>query len=337
MRALSSKDSSAAFSRGRRIASTGLKLAVTLGLFALVFFRFSDPRGILAHLQSFPLQSLVLPLTWTIGSVIFFAARWNAILLATARTLPIPALLRATPTALFFGQALPTGLGGDVYRVWYARRAGIALPQAVSSVVLDRILALAATVFFIAVGLPMLLSLPDLAPIRTLLIAVPVLAVGGLLLIAIMDRLTQLLPIFRRPSLIAFAESLAALARDERKLARSWPWGILSFLLALLNQFLSGLTVYGLSQGLGIELPLSSVLLIFPPVLLLSMLPISLAGWGVREGAMVFFMGAAGVPAEPALSVSILFGLMNLVIALPGGLVWVLDRPTVLAPENTAE
>ncbi len=321
------EDRSASSPGWKRAAVTGLKLAVTMGLLALVFFRFSDPQAIVAHLKSFPLQGLLLPLACMAASLVFFAARWNAILAATARPLRFDALFKATLAALFFSQALPTGLGGDVYRVWYARRAGIALPQAVSSVVLDRVLALAAAVVFIAAALPVLLSLPELAPISLLLIAAPVVAIGGLSVIAILDRLTGILPPLQRPGLAALAASLAALGADGRKLARSWPWGIASFLLALVNQLLFGLTVYGLGQGLGIELPLTSVLILFPPVLLLSMVPISLAGWGVREGAMVYFLGAAGIPAEPALSASILFGLLNLVIALPGGIVWVLDRP----------
>jgi len=59
-------------------------------------------------------------------------------------------------------------------------------------------------------------------------------------------------------------------------------------------------------------------------VLLLSLLPISIAGWGVREGAMIACLGLVGVDAASAFAVSALFGLTSVVVGLPGGLVWLL-------------
>ena len=55
-------------------------------------------------------------------------------------------------------------------------------------------------------------------------------------------------------------------------------------------------------------------------------LPISIAGWGVRETAMVAFFGLIGVPAEGAVVLSILFGLVGIVVSLPGGAIWLATR-----------
>jgi hypothetical protein len=52
------------------------------------------------------------------------------------------------------------------------------------------------------------------------------------------------------------------------------------------------------------------------------MLPISFAGWGVRELGMVTAFGFVGVPAGQAGALSIAFGLVVLASALPGGLLW---------------
>jgi hypothetical protein len=56
------------------------------------------------------------------------------------------------------------------------------------------------------------------------------------------------------------------------------------------------------------------------------MLPISFAGWGLREGAMVVAFRLAGVPAEAALGASILFGLCLLASSLPGAVIWLGQR-----------
>jgi len=57
-------------------------------------------------------------------------------------------------------------------------------------------------------------------------------------------------------------------------------------------------------------------------VILFSMVPITIAGWGVREGAMVVALGTVGVGREEALAISVLFGIASAIAALPGGLIW---------------
>ncbi len=65
--------------------------------------------------------------------------------------------------------------------------------------------------------------------------------------------------------------------------------------------------------------------MIVPPVTLIQLLPVSLAGWGVREVVLVVALAPFGVPPEAALAISVLFGLCLVVIGLPGGLIWLVD------------
>ena len=55
--------------------------------------------------------------------------------------------------------------------------------------------------------------------------------------------------------------------------------------------------------------------------MLAAAIPISLAGWGVREGALVFLFGLYGVPAGTAFAISILFGACLVIASAPGILV----------------
>ena len=59
----------------------------------------------------------------------------------------------------------------------------------------------------------------------------------------------------------------------------------------------------------------------FDPVVLVAGMPLSIAGWGLREGAMVAVFALVGVPMDGALLMSVLLGLLLLLISLPGGLV----------------
>ncbi len=75
------------------------------------------------------------------------------------------------------------------------------------------------------------------------------------------------------------------------------------------------------------------------PVALISVVPISIAGWGVREGAMVAAFAYAGLPQSDGLMVSLLFGISYLLLGVLGGGVWVLntqrgDRDAVAGSVN---
>jgi uncharacterized membrane protein YbhN (UPF0104 family) len=66
---------------------------------------------------------------------------------------------------------------------------------------------------------------------------------------------------------------------------------------------------------------MDSVLLI-PPVILIAAVPVSIAGWGVRESAMLAAFSYAGLPDSDGLLVSILFGAGSFIIGAAGGIVW---------------
>jgi uncharacterized membrane protein YbhN (UPF0104 family) len=74
-----------------------------------------------------------------------------------------------------------------------------------------------------------------------------------------------------------------------------------------------------------------------PPAVLVATLPISIAGWGAREVAMVKLFGLIGVPASQAVALSVLFGLSTVLIALPGGLFWLLAARQSGTPTRPAE
>jgi hypothetical protein len=78
-----------------------------------------------------------------------------------------------------------------------------------------------------------------------------------------------------------------------------------------------------------LEVSLRDCILLVPPVILVTVVPISIAGWGVREGAMVVAFGFINVPASAAFAVSVLFGLTLAAASLPGALLWWLSGYSV--------
>jgi uncharacterized membrane protein YbhN (UPF0104 family) len=70
-------------------------------------------------------------------------------------------------------------------------------------------------------------------------------------------------------------------------------------------------------------------LVLMQPVALITALPISIGGWGAREAAMVGLLGLVGVPASAAFVLSVQVGILTTLVALPGGVLWLLlkERP----------
>ncbi|MDD4854549.1 MAG: lysylphosphatidylglycerol synthase transmembrane domain-containing protein, partial [Sulfuricurvum sp.] len=104
---------------------------------------------------------------------------------------------------------------------------------------------------------------------------------------------------------------------------------ILQVGLSIIIHFFSILSLYELANAVGMTLPLTTFLVTVPPVFLLTIIPISLAGWGVRESAMVGIFILVGVSKEMILSVSILYGTMLIISSLPGLFVWLRGKKLV--------
>ena len=71
---------------------------------------------------------------------------------------------------------------------------------------------------------------------------------------------------------------------------------------------------------------LLTYLVIVPPVILFTVIPVSVAGWGVREGAMVTLFAMIGADKAAVLAMSIIFGFILIAASVPGLLVYLQGR-----------
>jgi uncharacterized membrane protein YbhN (UPF0104 family) len=95
---------------------------------------------------------------------------------------------------------------------------------------------------------------------------------------------------------------------------------------SLLIHSMSVSAAWCLAKSVAAPLEWSEALLLVLPVLLVATIPVSIAGWGTRETAMVIAFGYAGLPESDGLIVSVLLGIAMFAAGLVGGVVWILDR-----------
>lgn len=74
--------------------------------------------------------------------------------------------------------------------------------------------------------------------------------------------------------------------------------------------------------------------MLIPPIMLITMLPISIAGWGVREATMMVAFGYAGLAQADGTVVSLLFGASSFIAGAIGGLVWILSSEKTSQSES---
>src|ERR1019366_5872386 len=130
---------------------------------------------------------------------------------------------------------------------------------------------------------------------------------------------------------------LVKLAVDTRRLFVLSPYGLLALAIAIISQGNLSFSVWVLAHGLGLPVSFLDCMVLVPPVILVMTVPISIAGWGVRETAMVVAFGFIGLNGTSALALSLFFGLTTLVGALLGGIFFLLIKERgVTIPPNIA-
>ncbi len=302
----------------RRLSFIVLRLLVTVSLlwFLASRFDFEHATEIVSRIS---LLLLAAALAALVASVLVNAVRWQVVLAAEGLSPKLGTLTKLLFVGLFFNQVLPTGVGGDAARAWRYHRLGVPLGAAVQSVLIDRISGYVVIVATYVASLPTLLRvLPDPGA-QAGILTVLAIALAGLLILPLMDFLPAQL--MRLPGLAALAD----LSRSVRRLIFNpgrWT-AVLGLSILAVGCVVLAWKLVG--DSLNVPLSFATWLVIIPLVSLIQLTPVSLAGWGVREAAMVVILAGFGVSATAALAISVLMGLALIVLGLPGGLIWLAD------------
>jgi hypothetical protein len=93
--------------------------------------------------------------------------------------------------------------------------------------------------------------------------------------------------------------------------------------LSLLVHVLAVVIAWCVVRSIAAPVLFGQVFQLVPPVMLITMLPISIAGWGVREATMGLAFGYAGLATSEGVNVSLLLGAVSFIVGAFGGLVWI--------------
>lgn len=315
----------------RRLLGSGLRLLVAAGLVALVL-RNAGTAALAARFTAGTAVAAVGGALLLMLSQGLAAIRWR--LLIGPGAPGWGALFHLYLVGGFFSLFLPTAVGGDAFRATMLARVMPRAETAVVSVLLDRAFGVGALLAYGLAGLLLspAVAAPLLRGVRSVLAPdrlLPILAAGALLL--------GVFVLLARRS--ARLRAIPGAALDAvREAMRRGPRALAAFGVSLLVQGLMVLLWVVVARGVGLTLPAELFLVGVPLVTLATMLPLSLAGLGVREWAWVAFLTPFGVAAPDAVALSLTYFACPLLSGLTGGALFALRGagPGLSGPERPA-
>jgi uncharacterized membrane protein YbhN (UPF0104 family) len=259
------------------------------------------------------------------------AFRWEALVRPLGIKTPFKDLVQYYLIGMFFNLFAPSTVGGDVTRVYYlvkdeeahAEGRPVTTVHAAISVLMDRAIGMVVLVW---IGAAALLLFPDYAVPHTIRTVTFLLALGLLVGVSLAPALKRFLPADGHQLTAKLRLALRSYRLHWHALLAA---GLLSLIVHLIQAWMH--TVMG--RALGLELPFSFCLIVYPLVGTFSAIPISLNGLGLREGGYIFLLAVIGIGTEQAIAFGLLLFLIVALDSLLGGLLFLLQqipRPTAI-------
>lgn len=285
-------------------ANVAWRFSVSVALLASLAW-WLDGRAVIAQLEQIDLRWLLIGFILSFGQTVLSAWRWRYTAGRLGLTLSLPDAVREYYLAIFINQVCPGGIVGDLSRALRHARTAETGP-AVRAVILER---LSGQMVMICVALAAVIGLPEEVVER-----VPV---GWVFLLLLSLVTAVVMTVIRRRS--SDNETLVDKLLHDTRMAvfsrEALPVQLISSCMIVATYLLVFVIA---AQAIGSHTPLATLVPLIPIVLLAMLLPISIAGWGVREGVAAILWAAAGLSAVEGAAISAAYGLLILISSLPG-------------------
>jgi glycosyltransferase 2 family protein len=301
----------------RRLLVLSVRILVSLALLYLAL-RGINFTAVQARLSQINLGWIALAVLVTVVQIFIGALRWREISQLCLAPLTDLQAFRYNMIGSFFNQTLPSSIGGDAVRLWLVNRTGAGWRAATYSILTDRAIGLIALALIIVASLPWSYGMIADSKGRLALVLVDFAALSGGLAFLVLGHLPwtwlkNWWPTKHIHACSVIANKVIFSRRVGPKIA------ILSLSVHVLAVVIAWCAVRAISATAGFE----QVFMLIPPIMLITMMPISIAGWGVREATMMVAFGYAGLAQMDGTVVSILFGMVYFIVGGVGGLVWI--------------
>jgi len=260
---------------------------------------------------------------------ILMALRWQVLLKHQRHQAGFGLLIRITFISMFFGHFLPGGIGTDVIRGYELIRRQRQVAEVASTIILDRIIGIYSMFFVALIGALLGAGSENIQPfIIPLMTAQVVILAGWVISYFLIHRLGRRIH-FQTPGIQRIWEKVLYVLSAVTNLPELRKVFLSVFSLSTTVQVSRCFLFWCMYRAFGADITFMNCLTVIPLVYLLVLIPLSVGGLGVREGALIYLFKPLGIVPEISISVGVISHVLQILVSVPGLFLWLTDRKRV--------
>lgn len=305
-----------------------LKITISAGLLYVLFTRI-DIANVWAKMRGASMGWIAFALLIYLVTQLVGTWRWRLLLKAQHLNIPAGRLFNSYLAAAFASNFLPSNIGGDVIRIADTARPAKSRTLAAAIVLADRGIGVLGLAFVAACGSTLAARRSEaIGPIGPALFWVGLIAAvtAGVLVVTKPQRLA----VIARPLHVFHAEwvsqRIQTITSALQKFRDKPSSIVLGFLASVVVQGLLVGFYLAVAAGLHLAIPVGHMAMLVPVSFLIQMLPLSINGFGVREGTFVTYLARIGVPQESAIALSLIGAALVMLFSMLGAAAYLTRR-----------
>lgn len=298
--------------------NTPIKLAISLSILALLAMRIQQKdHNILSEIAThIHASAWAYAILFMMAQFILLSLRWQFLLNIGKRHLNFTDALKINLTSQLANLIFITSVGGILARIALSVQHGATIFKTLIATAFDRLLTLSALLLLSAIFIPNLSRYVDNQTFSALVGYLSVF----ILVMFLFGPLFFNTVVLRLPHISRLKGRMRYGLRYLRILLNKPLLLGKIVLVSIVGQTAFFLAVFALVYSSGADIDFWQMMIVLPVVSLIAALPISIGGWGVREGAYVYGFGLLGVPIEVAFLISVQVGLISMLATVLAGL-----------------
>jgi hypothetical protein len=295
-----------------------LKLLISLSiLVAIVFHMDRDKRDIIGDLTAhFEMSAWLYAIMFMLIQFVLLSFRWEMLLNIGKRHLDLVETIQINLTSQLANLVFIASIGGMLARIALSVQHGASLFKSLIATVFDRMMTLSALIVLAALFMPGLSKYVDNQTFTVVSTYVSMFIITMFVFAPLFLNLV----VFRMPQMARLKGRMRYGARYLKILLNNPLLLAKIVIVSLVAQMGLFMAVYCLAVSTGANISFIDLMTVLPVISLVASLPISIGGWGVREGAFVYGLGLLGVPMETAFLISIQVGLISMATTVLTGI-----------------
>ena len=252
----------------------------------------------------------------TLAGIFLSGVRWRSVLASMEVPSRVRDLVELQLAGMFAGNFMPSTVGGDIVRATWLAKINKASADSAASVVLERLTGWLVLPVLVLVGTITDPSLLRLGGVSKLILLIAVATLVGLAVLITVAGSSSLSARASRIHVLAvllrsMGRGISNLQRKPAVLARLITWAVLYQVCVLVASIFA-------ARALNIEIGWRALLVFVPTVAMLQVLPLTIGGLGVREGALVLMLHPLGIGSAQAIAFGLLVYALNIGASLLG-------------------